>query len=305
MATTVQNLVDLFETKYHDASPGQELALFNEVDIKIQRVFRQRQKTVNLQVVALAPTVDLPESVLWIRRGRYIPGTGTPWWFKATTEDTLEVTQDGLDPDTDDDDGSPVQVYQTHDLTGGELGIEPPPNETTKTVVSSTNASPTVLTISAAHGLSDGDPISVRDHLVNTAANGDWYGKTVVGQPTKIELYSDSTLLLPVAGNGVGGATGLIGCAGSPFIECVAVWHADLALTDNLPTTSFYKQLYFNGMCYLWAQRRHPDDVVLYKALFVDIMNEQDQLTAHRVGHVNRRVAPIHQRQSGYVVRNR
>ena len=64
-------------------------------------------------------------------------------------------------------------------------------------IVSSTNANPIVVT-ATAHGLNTGDQVSINGHQVNTSANGTW---------TATRL-SSNTYSIPVAGVGVGGATG-------------------------------------------------------------------------------------------------
>lgn len=66
-------------------------------------------------------------------------------------------------------------------------------------IVSSTNASPIVVTFSGAHNMVTGQLVYIYDHLVNTNANG-VHSLTVVS-PTVISL--DGT-----TGNGVGGASG-------------------------------------------------------------------------------------------------
>jgi hypothetical protein len=65
-------------------------------------------------------------------------------------------------------------------------------------ISSSTNAYPIVVTTAAAHGLSTGDTVRIEAHLVNTAANGTW---------TATNLTS-TTFSIPVAGVGIGAATG-------------------------------------------------------------------------------------------------
>lgn len=90
-----------------------------------------------------------------------------------------------------------------------------PPNYTNnvaKSIASSTNASPIVITTSAAHGYATGDTVYVSGHLVNTAANGSWT-ITVTGGTT-FSLNSST-------GNGVGAATGS------------AYRYSDLDLIDN------------------------------------------------------------------------
>lgn len=104
-----------------------------------------------------------------------------------------------------------VTTYVAH--AGGAYAT--PPNYTgnvAKSIASSTNASPIVVTMSAAHGYTTGDTVYIEGHTVNTAANGSWT-ITVTGGTT----YS----LNSSVGNGVGGATGS------------AYRYSDLDLIDN------------------------------------------------------------------------
>lgn len=68
-------------------------------------------------------------------------------------------------------------------------------------ITSSTNANPSVVTTSSAHGLVVGDVVEIRDHLVNTSINGVWTIATV---------GSTTTFTVPTAGNGAGAATGTV-----------------------------------------------------------------------------------------------
>lgn len=70
----------------------------------------------------------------------------------------------------------------------------------TLNIASSTNTNPIQITTSGVHGLHNGDQVDVSGHLVNTSANGLW-SVTVTGL---------STFTVPVAGVGVGGATGTV-----------------------------------------------------------------------------------------------
>ncbi len=82
------------------------------------------------------------------------------------------------------------QVTTTHIQTTNEG--EP------KNIVSSTNASPIVMTLTA-HGYSNGDIVTIRNHATNTAANGTW---------TVASATANTFALTGSVGNGVGGATG-------------------------------------------------------------------------------------------------
>lgn len=76
-----------------------------------------------------------------------------------------------------------------------------------KSIASSTNATPIVVTTTTPHGLTEGDVVKISGHTTNTAANGMW----------KVHVLSTTTfaLLDPLTGanttgNGVGGATGIV-----------------------------------------------------------------------------------------------
>lgn len=69
-----------------------------------------------------------------------------------------------------------------------------------KTILSSTNANPIVITTATPHRFETGDPVTVADVEVNTAANGAWI-------VTALDAY---TFSIPTAGNGVGGQTGTV-----------------------------------------------------------------------------------------------
>jgi len=73
----------------------------------------------------------------------------------------------------------------------------------------STNASPIVITCTA-HGLADGDPVTIAGITGNTNANGDYYAKVTGYSATTFALYTDKALTTPRAGNGAHGGTGLV-----------------------------------------------------------------------------------------------
>ena len=68
------------------------------------------------------------------------------------------------------------------------------------TVSGATNATPIVITTSAAHNLFDGMLVTIASVGGNTAANGSYYVDVLTS--TTFALYSDSALTTPVAGNG-------------------------------------------------------------------------------------------------------
>jgi hypothetical protein len=72
-------------------------------------------------------------------------------------------------------------------------------------ISSSTNASPIVVTTTAAHGYSNGDIVVIAGHTTNTAANGTWKIAGVTGTTFQLTTLLDA---VNSTGNGVGGATG-------------------------------------------------------------------------------------------------
>lgn len=79
---------------------------------------------------------------------------------------------------------------------------------TVATVSGATNASPIVITTSAAHGLGDGQVVKIKDVMGNTAANG-IYAVSVL-TTTTFELWTDSSFSVPVAGNGTYNSDGSV-----------------------------------------------------------------------------------------------
>ena len=65
-------------------------------------------------------------------------------------------------------------------------------------ILSSTNTSPSIVTTAAVHPFATGDSVIINGHLVNTAINGS----------NVVTVLSPTTFSVPVAGNGVGVATG-------------------------------------------------------------------------------------------------
>lgn len=74
-------------------------------------------------------------------------------------------------------------------------------------ILSSTNATPIVVTADAAHGLMNGDFVHITGHATNTAANG--IRRVTVLTATTFSLQTPDTGA-NVAGVGVGGATGTV-----------------------------------------------------------------------------------------------
>lgn len=87
----------------------------------------------------------------------------------------------------------------------------------TVNIASSTNASPTVITTSTAHGLQTGMAIIINGHLVNTAVNGIWIATVLTSTTFKISTFSGFPGTF-VNGVGVGVATGTVQSLAFPGI---------------------------------------------------------------------------------------
>lgn len=104
-------------------------------------------------------------------------------------------------------------------------------------IVSSTNASPTVLALSEPHGYSNGDKVRVYGHLANTVANGN----QVVASAT-----TSGFALSGVTANGAGGASGYVakcidGTGGT--VRCQFRQNqSDTALLTQQPTVTWLDQ---------------------------------------------------------------
>lgn len=87
------------------------------------------------------------------------------------------------------------------------------PTVSTVNVSGATNATPIVITTASAHGLVDGQMVTVASVGGNTAANGTFFAKVTGYSTTTFGLYSDPTLLSQVAGNGAYTSGGTAKCA--------------------------------------------------------------------------------------------
>lgn len=117
----------------------------------------------------------------------------------------------------------------------------------TKSITSSTNASPIVITL-ASHGYATGDTVVVTGHTTNTNANGTW---------EIISVTSSTFSLTGSTGNGVGGASGTVRLRNNSRVVLAndigvknlashgnvgsgrTVWTASANVTTSLNTTDF------------------------------------------------------------------
>lgn len=141
-------------------------------------------------------------------KGTMIPRGGSSMadaWKTLTSGPTSARTTSG---DTVRIKGSPAATSLGQSAQWTEAG----PNNTTYAIVSSTNATPIVVTLSSGNytllAPAVGDTIIVNGHTTNTKANGVWNISAVDGTNHTVTLQNaDGTNSV---GNGVGGASGTV-----------------------------------------------------------------------------------------------
>lgn len=309
MSIAASSLVSSFRKTFPDCTPTNAYVFLNEASKQVIRAYPIRMRDFNLAVTEGGRTIDIDEGIVWIDEARYIPKPspdplktpGLP--MDQTTLDTLQTS--GFDW-RGESPGTPYEFYTTADLTTGELGLRPSPDDTTLTVTGATNASPIVITSSAAHGLSDGDRVGHVDVVGNTAANVEGYAKVTGYGATTYGFYSDSALTLPIAGNGAYTSGGLISCAGSPYIKLYTRHHAALDSSSTMPLTAFYRDTYLNMMRFLYAtEMENEAGIKKYRPLVDEVLERQFQLTQKRGGRKEPHLKIVQQRPNGYVTQTR
>ena len=105
------------------------------------------------------------------------------------------------------------------------------PIPTAINISSSTNATPIVITTSAAHGLVTGDYVAIASHTTNTNANGVWQVGTI---PTGTTFQILQMGGANTTGNGVGGASGSIRNVDAAIVKLASLLTQNIALCGGL-----------------------------------------------------------------------
>lgn len=128
--------------------------------------------------------------------------------------------------------GDDIRVMASPDPTSiGNATWTSGPNPASVSISSSTNATPIVITTSAAHGLVTGDYVAIASHTTNTNANGVWKVGTVPTGTTFQILQMDGS---NTTGNGVGGATGNIRNVDAAIVKLASPLTQNIALCGGL-----------------------------------------------------------------------
>lgn len=115
----------------------------------------------------------------------------------------------------------PTSLGITGEWTGGPLLA-------TKNIVSSTNATPIVLTVTS-HGYTTGDTIYVTAHGTNTNANGCWEITVIDANTFSLQNADGSDSV----GNGIGGASGTVRKINSSRVMLASALTANIACFGN------------------------------------------------------------------------
>lgn len=303
---TAQSVLDQFSVAYKGIVPATQVLLLNRADILIERKLKRRRKDIYVALTENDWGIDLDAGVVWIDECRYLDAPATTLGSTAGSKLT-ETSQDELSEEDGDwranGPDSPCKFYRSADQVGGRIEFDCPLEASTLTVSAATNASPIAVTSSAAHGLSDGDRVDIRNALGNTAANGQWYAN--VTGTTTFELYEDEDLTEASTGNGVYTSGGLINCEGSPMLKLYTVWHEALTSGSNMPDDNGITDLYAACMKWLWASDRHLDERDTHKQTFEDMIAEHAVLVGGRAGRKQPQINIVKQRPIGHVERTR
>lgn len=298
MAVTVATIKRDFGRRFKGADDAFFLRLLNQADTLIVRHFKIRKKTLFLAITEDSALISLDSRAVWIEACRWANApAGTQGQLGGYTLAESNIDQ----KDTEGWDwranapGPPSEFMITADETGGQIQLDNPSQYTTLVVAAATNASPIAVTFNRAHGLSDGNRVDIRNGLVNTAVNGDFY-INVTGSTTG-ELYSDSALTIPVAGNGIYTASSAIALAtNSPWLQVFTIWHVEMDANSSLPDVPLYPDIYIDLICFLYAKAHELQYAPQYKELFENMVSEQFFLTQQRGGRKPMRIRVVNQR---------
>lgn len=293
MQTTVL-IIDDFLQNRRNCNQAKALKLLNEIDEEILFWIPLRRDQYPVGMTANAREVDLDETILRVWSAEL--------WYSATQFRALdEADTDSLDIDFPDwrnatATRNPVRWYEFADMDSGQIGVDPPCDVTTIAVSNATNASPIVVTCNRNHGLADGDQVKILGVLGNTAANGTWY--VDVTGATTFRLYSDSTLVTPVAGSGAYTSGGFIACEGSPMLvlQCSRRVALTYSPSMNMPSSPKIVRLYRAGMDYLWSFDRNLADRWDKKKDYEALLAEQATMKIKRAAHKEQEVLGFKQR---------
>ncbi len=116
------------------------------------------------------------------------------------------------------------RLRSVHSATSGAATSSPIFTYPTVALVSSTDATPIVITVGAGHGFLAGDKLVVAGHTTNVGANGTWVAGTV-GATTIVLTGSVGS------GAGAGGATGTVNFSPDFIIPANKHWVTFTAIT--------------------------------------------------------------------------
>jgi len=187
---------------------GQYLSIFNGTIYAIYRITAWVNST-SLTIVALSGGTALANQA--VDRQYFIGGR-----WRTLTNGATAVR---IIP------GDTIRVKASPDPTS--LGINgtwtSSPLQPTKTISSSTNATPIVVTCNN-HGYTNGDTIVITGHTTNTNANGTWEIANVA---------TNTFQLVGSTGNGTGGGTGTARLRNNSVVKLASAVTANIASTGN------------------------------------------------------------------------
>lgn len=294
MARTAQDVVNEFLRVHPEAGSDRALQYLNEIDEIILQAIPLRRSFVDLALVSGTYEYDLDETILRV--------WGAQLYTSATEFRKLAGTNiDRLDLDTPNwrgnGAGDVLKWYETASMTSGQIGFTPAPDASTLIVATASNATPIVITTTAAHGLTDGTAVLISGVSGNAPANALSYAKSTGA--TTFEIYSDAELTSGVAGTGAG-TGGMVAATGSPKISLECSQRVAIVLSPDptpLPTTPEYKPLYRMGMSALFMLDDRVEGGAERMAEFEKMLGAQAQVKMERQAHEHPEITTFKRRQ--------
>ena len=286
---TAQTILDAFNNTYPRCPSARAVQLLNDANEEILMHIPLTRASIDVALTAGVQEYALDESVIKIWSVRYLQDAQTMRTLREATIDGLDVFDPSwrsLSP------SDPDRWFAGANMTSGTLGLVAPPASASLLVTLATDASPIVITTSAEHGLSTGDPCLITGVLGNTAANADYNGSWSV-----TVLSSTTFSLNGSAGNGSYQSGGVVVCARSPRVTFDCTQKTDnLTGASTMPLTPQIRDLYADCMRWKYAKEKVPEEAAARKQAYDDSLALQVAATMQRSGRVEPQIRLVNQR---------
>jgi hypothetical protein len=289
MAANANTIIARAKIAFPDMGATIGLGLLNDTHAEFLSRYPLRQDVLTVALTANTQRFTLEETAIQIEAAYYFADGNAAGakQIDELIEHELDVMREGW---REHDAGVPDGYYIGGSLTAGQIGFYPKPDASTLAISAATNTSPIEITTASAHGLSGGEPVIPFGVGTNTNANTRGYAD--VTSTTTFDLYSDSSLTTPVAGNGVG-VGGYLICTGSPAVQLHIKRNQTLTGNDTIPSCLLTIEPYVYSIC-----RRHaeltlePQEWQKWQRLEEQAVHKMELYLANRAGEKGAVIKP-------------